>query len=69
MTVQIIQERLDRYGCESRQDLENALREISQNIALLALFREAGRPGRPSHVEPGVLPGPGPEVDLNRRHS
>ncbi len=39
MTIQMIKEQFERYECETKQDVENALKEISQNIALLALFR------------------------------
>ena len=39
MSVKIIQERFDAYQCGSQQEEENALREISQEIALAALSR------------------------------
>lgn len=39
MDVKIIQERVDSYKCRSRQEEENALREITQEIALAALSR------------------------------
>lgn len=38
MSVRIIQDRLARYDCTSRQEEENALREITQEVALNALF-------------------------------
>ena len=41
MSIKIIQERLDFYQCRSQQEEENALREISQEIALAALSRGA----------------------------
>lgn len=34
-----VQSMLDQYKCESRQDYENALKEIIQEIALLGLWR------------------------------
>jgi len=39
MSVQMIQDRLDSYGCQSTIEEEQALREISQEIALAALGR------------------------------
>ncbi|MEI6613599.1 MAG: nucleotidyl transferase AbiEii/AbiGii toxin family protein [Chrysiogenales bacterium] len=39
MSIKIIQERLDSYGCRSRQEEANALREITQEVALAALAR------------------------------
>ena len=39
MTKNIIQQRLEWYNCLSQQDEENALREITQEVALLALSR------------------------------
>lgn len=39
MSVQIIQERLDSYNCRSTVEEEQALREITQEIALAALGR------------------------------
>lgn len=39
MSLAIIQERLDAYRCASRQEEEQALREITQEIALAALSR------------------------------
>lgn len=39
MSIKIIQERLDDYQCRSQQEEENALREISQEVALAALSR------------------------------
>ena len=39
MSIKIIQERFDTYQCASQQEEENALREISQEIALAALSR------------------------------
>lgn len=39
MSIKIIQERFDTYQCRSQQEEENALREISQEIALAALSR------------------------------
>ncbi len=39
MSVKIIQERLDRYLCASTLEEENAIKEISQEIALLSLSR------------------------------
>ena len=39
MSVKIIQERLDSYQCRSQQEEENALREITQEVALSALSR------------------------------
>lgn len=39
MSIKIIQERFDAYQCSSQQEEENALREISQEIALSALSR------------------------------
>lgn len=39
MSVKIIQERLESYGCTSTQEEEQALREITQEIALAALSR------------------------------
>ena len=39
MSIKIIQERFDAYQCSSQQEEENALREISQEIALAALSR------------------------------
>lgn len=50
MSVTIIQEKLKSYQCQSIQDEENALKEITQEIALLSLsragfFREAAFQG------------------------
>ena len=39
MSIKIIQERLDSYHCASTQEEEQALREITQEIALSALSR------------------------------
>ncbi|MCK4810155.1 MAG: nucleotidyl transferase AbiEii/AbiGii toxin family protein [Candidatus Omnitrophica bacterium] len=39
MSIKIIQERLDAYRCRSQQEEQNALREISQEVALAALSR------------------------------
>ncbi len=39
MSVKIIQDRLDGYGCRSSLEEEHALREITQEIALAALGR------------------------------
>ncbi len=39
MSVAIIQDRLDRYGCRSTLEEDQALREITQEIALAALGR------------------------------
>ena len=39
MSIKIIQERFDDYQCRSQQEEENALREISQEVALAALSR------------------------------
>ncbi len=39
MSVAIIQERLSTYQCKTILDQENALKEIAQEIALMALFR------------------------------
>lgn len=39
MSIKIIQERLDSYRCRSQQEEENALREITQEVALAALSR------------------------------
>ncbi|MBI1869698.1 MAG: nucleotidyl transferase AbiEii/AbiGii toxin family protein [Chlamydiae bacterium] len=39
MSVKIIQERLNSYACQTEQEEENALREITQEIALAALSR------------------------------
>ncbi len=39
MTVKIIQERLDAFQCQSAQEEENALREITQEIILAGLAR------------------------------
>ena len=39
MSIKIIQERLDSYGCRSQQEEANALREITQEVALAALSR------------------------------
>jgi hypothetical protein len=39
MSIQLIQERLNAYNCASRQEEENALREITQELALAALAR------------------------------
>ena len=39
MSIKIIQQRLDDYRCHSQQEEENALREISQEVALAALSR------------------------------
>lgn len=39
MNIRVIQERLDSYHCRSRQEEENALREITQELALAALSR------------------------------
>ena len=39
MSIDIIQKRLDGYRCGSRQDEEQALREITQEVALAALSR------------------------------
>lgn len=38
MSIRIIQERLDSYNCKSRQEEENAIREITQEVALNALY-------------------------------
>ncbi len=39
MNIKIIQERLESYQCRSQQEEENALREITQEVALAALSR------------------------------
>ena len=39
MSIQLIQERLNAYNCASQQEEENALREITQELALAALSR------------------------------
>ena len=39
MSIKIIQERLNFYRCRSQQEEENALREITQEVALAALSR------------------------------
>lgn len=39
MTVKVIQERLEIYACRTQQEEENALKEITQEIALSALAR------------------------------
>ncbi len=39
MSVKIIQDRLDTYQCQTRQDIEHAMREITQEIALMSLSR------------------------------
>lgn len=39
MSIKIIQERLDSYRCGSQQEEDNALREITQEVALAALSR------------------------------
>jgi len=39
MSLQIIQERLDRYNCQTPLEEEQALKEITQEIILLALAR------------------------------
>ena len=39
MSVKMIQERLDGYGCRSTLEEEQALREITQGIVLAALGR------------------------------
>lgn len=39
MSVKVIQERLDSYSCTSEQEEINALKEITQEIALAALSR------------------------------
>ena len=39
MNIKIIQERLNSYQCGSQQEEENALREITQEVALAALSR------------------------------
>ena len=39
MNVKMIQERLNSYSCTSQQEEENALREITQELALAALSR------------------------------
>ena len=39
MSVQMIQDRLDSYGCRSTLEEEQALREITQEIVLAALGR------------------------------
>lgn len=41
MSIKIIQERLDSYRCRSQQEVANALREITQEVALAALSRTA----------------------------
>ncbi len=38
MSIKIIQDRLERYACASTQEEENALREITQAVALNALY-------------------------------
>lgn len=40
MSISIVQERLDRYGCSSQQEEEQAIREITQEIALYGLFNQ-----------------------------
>lgn len=40
MSIKIIQQRLLDYQCRSQQEEENALKEISQEVALAALSRE-----------------------------
>lgn len=39
MNIQIIQQRLEKYQCKTPIEEENALKEISQEIALMALSR------------------------------
>ncbi|MCK4462969.1 MAG: nucleotidyl transferase AbiEii/AbiGii toxin family protein [Candidatus Omnitrophica bacterium] len=39
MSIKIIQERLESYQCHSQQEEENALREITQEVALAAFYR------------------------------
>lgn len=39
MSIKIIQQRLDDYQCRSQHEEENALKEISQEVALAALSR------------------------------
>jgi hypothetical protein len=39
MNIRIIQERLDAYRCRSQQEEANAIREITQEVALAALSR------------------------------
>ncbi len=39
MSIKIIQERLHSYRCRSQQEEENAIREITQEVALAALSR------------------------------
>ena len=40
MEIGIIQDRLSQYNCVTALDEENALKEITQEIALLALSRQ-----------------------------
>ena len=39
MSVKIIQDRLKTYQCQTKQDIEHAMREITQEIALMSLSR------------------------------
>lgn len=39
MSIEIIQQRLDSYNCKSTQEEENAIKEITQEVALFALSR------------------------------
>lgn len=39
MNVEIIQERLDSYQCKTQAEKENAIKELTQEIALLSLSR------------------------------
>jgi len=39
MSIDIIQQRLTQYHCQTLADQENALKEIAQEIALMTLSR------------------------------
>ena len=39
MDIEVVQQRLDSYHCKTRQDEHNALKEITQEIALMALSK------------------------------
>src|SRR5207237_1062275 len=39
MSIKVVQDRLDQYGAKNQLEEENALKEITQEIALLGLSR------------------------------
>ena len=68
MSDRIIQERLESYNCQSVQEEDQAIREITQEIALMALsradfFKKAA--WRVTPLQAGLHPSDNPERTLN----